>query len=240
MSVAQKRSYDTLFSRYAMAFPPTPGFQEPGFLEPLSLDFRSLFGNDNSVTVEIGFGMGIATAAIAEDNPDRNYLALEVHKPGIGRLLWEIESRGLQNIRIIEHDAVEVMEKIVPDSSLAALHIFFPDPWPKKRHHKRRLVTRPFTDLLARKLAAGAYFYMVTDWVDYAEWALTELSATPGLKNAYVDFAGGFSSPRSWRPLTKFEQKGLAKKHEVRELYFEKEYGAEKNRINNNDPPEIE
>jgi tRNA (guanine-N7-)-methyltransferase len=230
MSVAQKRSYDTLFPRYAAAFPPAPDF----------LDFRSLFGNERPVIAEIGFGMGIATAEIAEANPDKNYLALEVHKPGIGRLLWEIEGRGLRNIRIIEHDAVEVMQEIVPDFSLAAIHLFFPDPWPKKRHHKRRLVTRPFTDLLARKLAAGAYLYMVTDWADYAEWALAELSATPGLKNAYVDYAGGSAGgvapALSWRPRTKFEQKGLAKNHEVRELYFEEDHGAEKNGIINRSP----
>jgi tRNA (guanine-N7-)-methyltransferase len=113
------------------------------------------------------------------------------------------------------------MEKIVPDGSLEALHIFFPDPWPKKRHHKRRLITRPFTDLLARKLSSGAYLYMVTDWADYADWALEELSATPGLGNRYDGSAGGFAPPQAWRPRTRFEAKGLAKNHEVRELYFE-------------------
>jgi tRNA (guanine-N7-)-methyltransferase len=212
MSAAQKRSYDTLF----------PCFGIP-YADPVLLDFPAVFGNANPVIAEIGFGMGAATAEIAAANADKNYLGIEVHRPGIGRLLWEIDRRGLQNIRIIEHDAVEVMEKSVPDGSLAALHVFFPDPWPKKRHHKRRLITRPFTDLLAQKLAAGGYLYMVTDWADYAEWALEELSATPGLSNA----CGGFSPSLSWRPRTKFEQKGLAKNHEVRELYFEKDHGWE-------------
>jgi tRNA (guanine-N7-)-methyltransferase len=215
MSAAQKRSYDTLFSCFGLVFPAGIG----DAIVPLN--FPALFGNDNPVIAEIGFGMGMATAGIAAENPDKNYLALEVHRPGIGRLLWEIEKQGLRNIRIIEHDAVEVMERLVPDHSLAGLHVFFPDPWPKKRHHKRRLVTRPFTDTLARKLAAGGYFYMVTDWEDYAEWALKELSATPGLAN----ICGGFAPPRPWRPETKFERKGLTKNHGIRELYFEETYG---------------
>jgi tRNA (guanine-N7-)-methyltransferase len=215
MSAAQRRSYDSLFPRYGLSFPAVP----------VPLDFSSVFGNGGPVTAEIGFGMGRAAAEIAAGNPDRNYLGLEVYRPGIGRLLWEIERRGLGNIRIIEHDAAEVMERLIPDRSLAAVHVFFPDPWPKKRHHKRRLITRPFTDLLARKLAAGGYFYMVTDWAGYAEWALGELSATPGLRNV----CGGFAPPRPWRPKTEFERKGLAKNHEVRELYFEEDHGSEKN-----------
>lgn len=206
MSDAQRRSYETL---------------APGYCVPFSedrLDFRTLFGNDRPVTVEIGFGMGVATAAIAEANPDMNYLGLEVHRPGIGRLLWEIENRSLSNIRIIEHDAVEVLERMVDDGAAAAFHIFFPDPWPKKRHHKRRLVKRPFTDLLARKLTPAGYLYMATDWTEYGDWALAELSATQDLENPY----GGFAPRQSWRPETKFERKGLDKAHEPRELYFVK------------------
>ncbi|AEF85206.1 tRNA (guanine-N(7)-)-methyltransferase [Treponema primitia ZAS-2] len=209
MSVAQRRSYETL----------GPDFSVP-FAEGL-LDFNSVFGSHNPVTLEIGFGMGIATAEIAEENPDKNYLGVEVHKPGIGRLLWEIEKRGLTNIRIIEYDAVEVLGKMIPPSSLAAFHIFFPDPWPKKRHHKRRLITRPFTETLVEKLLPGGYVYMVTDWAEYGEWALAELSGTPGLRNPY----DGFAPPQAWRPQTKFERKGLDKHHEVRELFFLKEKG---------------
>jgi tRNA (guanine-N7-)-methyltransferase len=214
MSAAQRRSYDALFPRFGIPFPDAPA----------PLDFSAVFGNAGPVTVEIGFGMGRAFAETAAANPDKNYLGIEVHRPGIGRLLWEIEKRGLQNIRIIERDAAEVMEHLVPDRSLAAAHVFFPDPWPKKRHHKRRLIARPFTDLLARKLAPGAYLYMVTDWADYADWALGELTATPGLRNT----CGGFAPPRPWRPKTEFERKGLAKNHEVRELYFEENHGPEK------------
>jgi tRNA (guanine-N7-)-methyltransferase len=204
MSDAQRRSYETLSEGSCLPFTPE------------LLDFKRIFGNENPVTLEIGFGMGIATAMIAQDNPQKNYLGVEVHRPGIGRLLWEIEGRGLTNIRIIEYDAVDVLGKMIPPASLAAFHLFFPDPWPKKRHHKRRLITRPFTDLLAEKLAPGGYVYMVTDWADYGDWALAELSATAGLINRYP----GFAEPQGWRPETKFERKGIEKQHEVRELYF--------------------
>ena len=176
-----------------------------------------MFGNDAPLVIEIGFGMGKATAAIAHNNPGINYLGIEVHRPGIGRLLGEIERRELKNIRIVEGDAVDVLGRI-KDDSVSAFHIFFPDPWPKKRHHKRRLITRPFTDLLAAKLSGGAYIYMVSDWADYGDWALGELSATPGLVNRYDAFA----ERQAWRPETEFERKGLDKNHEIRELYFEK------------------
>ncbi|MDR2362843.1 MAG: tRNA (guanosine(46)-N7)-methyltransferase TrmB [Spirochaetaceae bacterium] len=204
MSDAQKRSYAALASRYTIPFTGSP------------LDFGMFFGNGNPVTVEIGFGMGLATAMIAQENPGKNYVGIEVFRPGIGRLLWEIEKRRLDNIRIIEYDAVEVFEGMIPADSLGGIHVFFPDPWPKKRHHKRRLMKRPFTDLLARRLGPSGYIYMVTDWAEYGEWALGELSATPGLVNAYE----GFAPPQNWRPRTKFEAKGLQKNHRVWELLF--------------------
>jgi len=213
MTEAQRRSYETLACRFCIPFVEAP------------LDFEEIFGRSAPVVMEIGFGMGIATAEIAARNAEVNYLGVEVHRPGIGRLLWEIEKRGLENLRIIERDAVEVAAKMLPDQSLAGIHLFFPDPWPKKRHHKRRLVTRPFTALLARKLQRGGYLYMVTDWEDYAQWALKELSGTPGLKNPFFtegegNEGGGFAPPQSWRPRTKFEQKGIDKAHQVRELFF--------------------
>jgi tRNA (guanine-N7-)-methyltransferase len=210
MSDAQRRSYRELAPRYVLPYG-----------SDLRFDPRAAFGNDNPYTVEIGFGMGTSTAQIAEENPARNYLGLEVHTPGVGKLLWEIERRGLENLRIIEHDAVEVVRDMIADDSVAAFHIFFPDPWPKKRHHKRRLVKRPFTDLLARKLMSGGYLYMATDWVEYGDWALAELASTPGLDNRYAAFA-----PRQeWRPETRFERKGLDKEHEIRELMFIKAGG---------------
>jgi len=197
---AQKKAYDTLGPKYLIPFS------------------EQLIDVSNT-TMEIGFGSGIATAQIAQENPNKNYLGIEVHRPGIGRLLWEIENRCLSNIKIIEYDVMYVVEKMIPVNSLDAVHIFFPDPWPKKRHHKRRLVQRPFTQALIGRLKPGGYLYMVTDWEEYAVFALEELTATAGLKNAY----DGFAQPQTWRPGTRFEAKGLAKEHIIRELYFIKE-----------------
>jgi len=206
MSRAQERSYEA-GGRFLVPYSENP------------VVLQELFGNDSPVTVEIGFGMGKATAEIAAANPEHNYLGIEVFKAGIGKLLWEIEQRGLSNIRIIEHDAVEVMEKMIPPASLFAVHIFFPDPWPKKRHHKRRLIQKPFAELLASRLENGGYIYMISDWENYAEEALAVLSAVPGLSNPH---GGSFAPGVSWRPRTKFEQKGLAKNHSIREIYLMK------------------
>jgi len=204
LTAAQKRSYNSLSGEFLIPY------------EPKTLDFTGIFGNDNPVIVEIGFGMGSATAVIAGENPQKNYIGLEIHKPGIGRLLWEIEQRPLSNVRIIEHDAVEVFQNTIPSNSLEGVHIFFPDPWPKKRHHKRRLIQRPFTDCIRSRLKPGGYIYMVSDWTDYADWALPVLTNTEGMVNVY----NGFAEPQSWRPQTSFEKKGLDKKHEIKELFF--------------------
>jgi len=203
---AQKRSYEQLAGDFVI-----PVSQE-------NINYSSIFGNDNNVTLEIGFGSGYATAEIASVNPDKNYIGVEVHRPGVGRLLWEIEKRSLKNIRIIEYDAVHVVKVMIPKESLDAIHIFFPDPWPKKRHHKRRLIQRPFTEALSACLKPGGYIYMVTDWNDYALFALEELFNTMALKNSFE----GFALPQSWRPKTRFEQKGLDKNHVIRELVFVK------------------
>jgi len=201
---AQKKAYTSLAEKFVIPF-----MEE-------KLDYKKVFDNAGNVTLEIGFGMGVTTAEIAQVNPDKNYIGMEVHRPGIGRLLWEIEKRSLSNIRIIEYDAIYAVEKMIPQDSLEAIHIFFPDPWPKKRHRKRRLVQRPFTETLANRLKPGGYLYMVTDWEDYALYALEELTATASLKNAYENFA----PPQEWRPVTKFEQKGLTKEHVIREIYL--------------------
>jgi len=205
---AQKKAYDELGKRFLIQFSDN------------NIDFATVFGNSNYVTMEIGFGAGFATAEIAEANPEKNYIGIEVHRPGIGRLLWEIEKRGLSNIRIIEYDAAIAVKKMIPPVSLEAIHIFFPDPWPKKRHRKRRLIQRPFTETLAGSLFPGGYLYMVTDWEDYALHALEELNATSNLQNMYQYFA----PPQSWRPRTRFEAKGLAKEHVMRELMFKRDY----------------
>lgn len=207
MTDGERKCYSELNSLYCLPF------------EGKSLDYEKAFKNNNPVTMEIGFGMGHATAEIAQNNPNMNYLGCEVHKPGVGRLLGEIQKRGLSNLLIIEHDAIEILEEMIPDSSLCALHIFFPDPWPKKKHHKRRIIQRPRTDLLASKLKSGGYLYFVTDWAEYAEFALEELAATQGIHNRYKDYA----PHQKWRPRTKFEQKGIDAGRKIFELVFEKD-----------------
>ncbi len=204
MTEAEKRDYANLSSVWCIKY------------SEQKLDFEQIFGNKNPVVIEIGFGMGKATAIIAAENPDINYIGIEVHKPGIGKLLGEIRSRELKNLRIIEHDAMDVLLNMIDDSSVSAFHIFFADPWPKKRHHKRRLVQRPRTTLIASKLKKDGYFYFVTDWLPYAEFALEELNATKGLCNKY----DGFAPHQSWRPETRFEQKGLDANRVISELFF--------------------
>lgn len=204
MTQAQERDYQDLSPVWCIPFAKS------------RINFIDIFGNTNPVIVEIGFGMGAATAEIAAANPDINYIGIEVHRPGIGKLLGEIRKRDLKNLFIIEHDALEVLEYMFVDNSVNGFHVFFPDPWQKKRHNKRRLIQRPHTDLLVKKLAVGAYLYMVTDWQPYAESALAELSATPGLINKY----DGFAEKQNWRPETKFERRGIKEDRIINELYF--------------------
>ena len=206
MTDSQKRDYETLSTRWCIPFEKKP------------LNFADIFNNSNPVVVEIGFGMGAATAIIAEQNPNINYLGLEVHTPGVGRLLGNIRDKNLQNLLIVEHDAMEVLEYMIPDNSVSGFHVFFPDPWPKKKHHKRRLMQRPRTNLLSQKLYEGGYIYMATDWEPYAEFALEELSLTENLKNKY----DGYAPHQTWRPETKFEHKGLLAERKICELFFEK------------------
>ena len=207
MTENEKRSYEELHHVWCIPF------------EHRTLNFTDIFNNTNPVTMEIGFGMGHATAQIAQDNPNMNYIGSEVHVPGVGRLLGEIKKRQLKNLYLIEYDALEILETMIPDNSLAGFHIFFPDPWPKKKHHKRRLLQRPRTDILVSKLSPGGYIYFATDWEEYAESALEELSCTEGIHNKYEKFA----PHQDWRPRTKFEQKGLDAGREIFELVFVKD-----------------
>ena len=184
--------------------------------EETALDFESIFSRRAPVIVEIGFGMGDATAAIAATMPEADFIGIEVHPPGVGALLQRIGERDLTNVRIVQHDAVEVLEAMIPPASLAAIHIFFPDPWHKKRHHKRRLIQRDFVAKLARHLAPGATLHCATDWEPYAEQMLEVLSAEPLLVNTVAGYA-----PRpDYRPLTKFEARGLKLGHGVWDLVF--------------------
>lgn len=182
------------------------------------LDLDAAFGRSAPKIVEIGFGMGGATAQIAKTNPDKDYLGIEVHTPGVGNLLKLVQEQHLANLRVIQHDAVEVLRDMIADASLDGVHIFFPDPWPKKRHHKRRLLQAQFVVLLCGKLKPGGYLHFATDWEEYAQWTLEILRAEPRLTNTAPDYA-----PRpEYRPLTKFEQRGLNLGHGVWDLIFRK------------------
>ena len=176
-----------------------------------TLDPKQVFGRDAPLVLEIGSGMGETTAAIAAARPDADFIAAEVHGPGVGSLLKRIEEQGLKNLRVIRHDAVEVLEHMIADGALAGIHLFFPDPWPKKRHHKRRLVQPEFAALAARKLAPGGYLHAATDWMDYARHMVEVLDDEPALERA-----PGIAK----RPATKFEQRGLRLGHEVRDLVY--------------------
>jgi tRNA (guanine-N7-)-methyltransferase len=204
VSNAQQRAYDALLPRFGI----------PHSAQPLDLD--AMFGRVAPKFVEIGFGMGETTATVAAQHRENDYLGIEVHTPGVGSLLKAIAERDLTNVRIIQHDAVEVLSEMIPPAALSGVHIFFPDPWPKKRHHKRRLLQPAFVSLIAERLAAGAYLHAATDWREYAEFILEVLSAEPRLANIAEDYA-----PRpDYRPLTKFEARGLKLGHGVWDIIF--------------------
>jgi tRNA (guanine-N7-)-methyltransferase len=191
----------------------------PRYLLPYraeKLDLASAFGRAAPTIFEIGFGMGEATAHIAALMPEHNFLCCEVHDPGVGALLKRIGEQGLTNIRIVKHDAVEVLQHMIADATLAGAHIFFPDPWHKARHNKRRLVQPPLVKLLASRLQEGGYVHCATDWEPYAQQMLEVLGAEPLLRNT----ATGFAPRPHYRPLTKFEQRGLRLGHGVWDVVF--------------------
>ena len=204
LTSGQQRALDTLWPRYGVDYAPRP------------LDLAALFGRRAPVTLEIGFGDGASLAKQAARHPERDFLGVEVHPPGVGRLLQRIEAAGLSNLRLIRHDAVEVLEHMIAPASLDTVQLFFPDPWPKKRHHKRRLVQPDFVALVASRLRPGGLFHLATDWPPYAEHMLAVLSACPALVNLHAGYA-----PRPpWRPQTKFERRGTRLGHPVHDLLF--------------------
>jgi tRNA (guanine-N7-)-methyltransferase len=191
----------------------------PRYLLPYraeKLDLQAAFGRDAPTILEIGFGMGEATAHIAALMPEHNFLCCEVHDPGVGALLKRIGEQGLTNIRIVSHDAVEVLQHMISEASLAGVHIFFPDPWHKARHNKRRLVQPPLVKLLASRLQPGGYLHCATDWEPYAQQMLEVLGTEPLLRNT----APGYAPRPHYRPLTKFEQRGLRLGHGVWDVVF--------------------
>ena len=206
LSPAQARALETLGPRFCLPY------------QKAQLDLEAAFGRAAPTILEIGFGMGDTTATIAAGMPDKNFLGVEVHTPGVGSLLKLIGEQGLQNLRLIQHDAVEVVSHMLAPQSLAGVHIFFPDPWHKARHNKRRLVQPAFVALLASRLAPGGYLHCATDWEDYAQQMLEVLGAEPALENT----APGHAPRPSYRPVTKFENRGLRLGHGVWDLVFRK------------------
>jgi len=206
ISHAQQRAYDSLLPRFSIPYQAT------------RFDLSLCFERRAPIVLEIGFGMGESTAQIASSRPDLNFIGVEVHTPGVGSLLKQIDERGLSNVRVIQHDAVEVLQHMIGENALAGAHIFFPDPWPKLRHHKRRLIQPDFVRLIASRLQSGAYLHAATDWEQYAEHILVTLSQETQLQNT----ADAYAPRPDYRPLTKFEQRGLKLGHGVWDIVFRK------------------
>ena len=212
----QRQAYESLRERWCLPY------------REAAIDPAAVFGREAPLVVEIGFGMGEATARIAAADPARDFVGIEVYPAGVGSLLARIESAGLRNLRIVQHDAVEVVRDMIAPDSLAAVHVYFPDPWPKKRHHKRRLIQPPFVALLASRLAPGGLLHCATDWEHYAVQMLDVLSREPLLENSAGDTVvgetaaqcRGFAPRPPWRPLTRFESRGLELGHGVWDLIF--------------------
>jgi tRNA (guanine-N7-)-methyltransferase len=204
MSAAQQRALETLWPRFGLPFSAVP------------VDLDQVFDRVAPHVLEIGCGMGETTAGIARARPEVDFVAVDVHSPGIGSLLRQVDALALSNVRVIRHDAVDVVALMIAPRALAGIHIFFPDPWPKKRHHKRRLLKTGFVHALAQRLARGCYLHVATDWEDYAHEIVATLAAEPLLENTVADFA-----PRpDYRPLTKFEARGLKLGHGVWDMIF--------------------
>jgi tRNA (guanine-N7-)-methyltransferase len=207
LTKGQARALETVFPKFGITY------------SPELLDLNATFNRaDSKKILEIGFGMGETTAKIAQTLPDCDFLAAEVHTPGVGALLKLIEESALTNIRVVQHDVVEVLQNMLADASLDGVHIFFPDPWHKKRHHKRRLIQAEFVKLLCSKLKVGGYLHVATDWQEYAEWVLEVLGAEPQLQNT----AESYANKPGYRPLTKFENRGIKLGHGVWDMVFTK------------------
>src|SRR3990167_2608007 len=205
-TIGQAKAFEDLGPRFIVPYAPTP------------LDAPAVFGRNAPLVLEIGFGMGEATAHIARVRPQDNFLCCEVHEPGVGALLKRIGEQGQTNIRIVQHDAVEVIDHMLPTASLDGVHIFFPDPWHKKKHNKRRLIPPPLVAKLAARLKPGGYIHCATDWQPYAAQMLQVLSGDPLLANT----AENFAPQPDYRPLTKFENRGLKLGHGVWDLVFKR------------------
>jgi len=206
----QRRAYEELFPLIAVPYDVQP------------IDACSLYGRDAPLVLEIGFGMGETTAAIAQQHPEINFLGIEVYVAGIGALAWRVHGAQLTNVRIVEHDAVEVVRDMIAPKSLQGIHVFFPDPWPKARHHKRRLIAQPFVGVLVDRLCPGGYLHCCTDWEQYAVQMLEVLSLEPRLRNLHAGYAHEPRNPLCERPTTKFHARGARLGHNVWDLVLER------------------
>lgn len=204
----QQQALENYWNKYCL---------DPG----VKYDFVQVFGRHAPLVFEIGFGNGESLAQMAADNPELDFIGIEVHRPGVGHLLLKLAQLNLTNVRIYCHDAIDILEQHIADNSLTGIHLFFPDPWPKKKHHKRRIVRASFVKLVLKKLKTGGYFHAATDWQNYAESMLKELYAEKGLINASK--TNDYCERPSYRPLTKFERRGMRLGHDVRDLIFFKE-----------------
>jgi len=212
LTKGQQRALEELFPRYGVPF------------TPALLDLDDLFGRRAPRILEIGFGNGGALAQLAQQHPENDYFGIEVHRPGVGNLLMQIEQHHLTNVRVSQHDAVEVLEQQIPDNSLDAIYLFFPDPWHKKKHHKRRILQPAFVEMVQVRLKNGGIFHMATDWEDYAEHMQDVMQQFPGFENTAGE--GNFSPRPDYRPLTKFEQRGQKLGHGVWDLIYHKKAKA--------------
>nr|WP_210247245.1 tRNA (guanosine(46)-N7)-methyltransferase TrmB [Aliikangiella marina] len=206
MTAGQASAFEELMPKYGFEY------------RSEALDLKDLFGNDHPVVMEIGFGMGASLAEQAANNPQLNYLGIEVHRPGVGSLLARVREGGQTNIRVVSHDAVEVLEHMIADNALDRVQLFFPDPWHKKRHHKRRIVKSDFVQQLYRKLAQGGIFHMATDWENYAQHMLEVMQAEQGWVN--LSETNDYVPRPDDRPITKFEKRGERLGHGVWDLMF--------------------
>jgi len=208
LTKGQQQALDTLWPVMGVEYQPEP------------VDLPALFGREAPVTLEIGFGMGASLVTMAQNTPHQNFLGIEVHAPGVGACLAAAKEADVQNIRVMCHDAVEVLEKMIPDNSLRMVQLFFPDPWHKARHNKRRIVQVPFAELVMRKLKLGGVFHMATDWEAYAEHMLEVMNSIDGYRNQSEQ--QNYVPRPETRPLTKFEQRGQRLGHGVWDLMFER------------------
>ena len=202
ITTGQKNALDTLGKTHIIPYVSNP------------LDLNTVFGRNNPKIIEIGFGMGHSTWQIAKNNPDNDYLGIEVHSPGVGSLLMLSRDNAVHNIKVIQHDAVEVLNNMIVDNSITGFHVFFPDPWQKKRHHKRRLIQKEFVDLLCQKLKTSGYLHIATDWEDYANWISKVLTENTNLKEQTLT--------SDIRPTTKFENRGIKLGHTIQDFYYMK------------------